>query len=101
VTSAQFLVDSESKLKEATAKMLETMVDGDGKADHLNMDHDEHSAMSMKQENMDTDQNEHSSMNMNHENMEMDHNEHSAVKMNHEGMDHSTPGSTDDGQLHD
>ncbi len=33
VTSSQFLIDSESKLREATAKMLETMSTGQGGAD--------------------------------------------------------------------
>jgi len=41
VTSAQFLIDSESKLREATAKMIETKVDGEaepGKMSDMSMD---------------------------------------------------------------
>ena len=69
VTSAQFLIDSESKLREATAKMLD---DIEGvKSDHLrdsSLDHN------------DTNSKDINSKGMNHE------------SMNHEGMSHKTQG---------
>lgn len=40
VTSAQFLVDSESKLREATAKMMEVRIQGDGPDAHGGMKQD-------------------------------------------------------------
>ena len=43
VTSAQFLVDSESKLREATAKMMETLNEPATPASMEDMNHDQHS----------------------------------------------------------
>ncbi|SHE23606.1 efflux RND transporter periplasmic adaptor subunit [methanotrophic endosymbiont of Bathymodiolus puteoserpentis (Logatchev)] len=80
VTSAQFLIDSESKLREATAKMLndvvgesststeESVIKGQD-TNHENMNH-----KGMNHENINHE-------GMNHENM-------SHENMNHEGMNH-------------
>jgi len=84
VTSSQFLIDSESKLNESTAKMLEAMQRGDGNMegmDHSQMDHGDMEGM------------DHS--NMNHGDMEgMDHGQMDHGDM--EGMDHS---NTDHGDM--
>lgn len=57
VTSSQFLIDSESKLREATAKMMEAMAGGgeDGTADMADMDMDDMDMedMSMEESNDD------------------------------------------------
>lgn len=56
VTSAQFLVDSESKLREATAKMLESMSSSDSKESDGSMDHSSMSdQQSMKHDGMGHD----------------------------------------------
>jgi Cu(I)/Ag(I) efflux system membrane fusion protein len=49
VTSSQFLIDSESKLREATAKMMEAMAAGD------NMDMEEMSMEDMSMDDMSMD----------------------------------------------
>lgn len=72
VTSSQFLIDSESKLREATAKMLEGAATKQGKD------------MQAKIE-MDMDHGE-----MNHGEMDMDHGDmnHGEMDMDHGEMDH-------------
>jgi Cu(I)/Ag(I) efflux system membrane fusion protein len=50
VTSAQFLVDSESKLREATAKMMEVLERADRTEEPASMNHDEHSTEQAPQE---------------------------------------------------
>jgi Cu(I)/Ag(I) efflux system membrane fusion protein len=54
VTSSQFLIDSESKLREATAKMMEAMASGDDKmaADMQDMDMGDMSMEDMQMEDM-------------------------------------------------
>ncbi len=95
VTSAQFLIDSESKLKEAIGKMLETKKPEESK-DHGAMEHGgmDHEGME-KMDRMDHGNMDHEGMekmnrmdhgNMDHEGMEkmnrMDHG-----NMDHEGME--------------
>ena len=50
VTSAQFLVDSESKLREATAKMMEVLERADRTEEPASMNHTEHSVEQVPQE---------------------------------------------------
>jgi len=65
VTSSQFLIDSESKLKEATSKMLETL-----------------------QPEVDTKPSQMKHDGMGHEGMKMDHGDHSTGEPNRMGADH-------------
>lgn len=56
VTSAQFLLDSESKLREATAKMMQNLADTestDGAMDHSGMNHEVMNHEGMDHEGMD------------------------------------------------
>ena len=53
VTSSQFLIDSESKLREATAKMMEAMAGGGTSADMSGMDDFDMSDMEMDDMDMD------------------------------------------------
>ncbi len=55
VTSAQFLIDSESKLKEAISKMLEPKTENNEEAEAKKMDHEgmDHDDMEMDSEEMD------------------------------------------------
>jgi Cu(I)/Ag(I) efflux system membrane fusion protein len=74
VTSAQFLIDSESKLREATAKMLDSIKD---------------------ENSIDTNKPSINPENMNHENMNHEGMKHEGMKhegMNHEGMSHDAQG---------
>ncbi len=48
VTSSQFLVDSESKLREATAKMMETLGSGDSSSPSSEMSHESHAMEEMQ-----------------------------------------------------
>lgn len=50
VTSAQFLVDSESKLREATAKMMEVLQDSTTDRDKGSPSMEDHSEMNMRQQ---------------------------------------------------
>ncbi len=88
VTSAHFLIDSESRLKEAIEKMLEPKGQEEGSGgmdgmDHSNMDGMDHSNMD-GMDNSGMDGMDHSNMDgMDHSNMDgMDHS-------NMDGMDHS------------
>ncbi len=76
VTSAQFLIDSESKLREVINKMSDQPSDNTGQMDHSGMDHGQ---MEMDHSNMD-----HSQMEMDHSNMD-----HGQMEMDHGNMDHS------------
>ncbi len=98
VTSAQFLIDSESKLREATAKMMESINARDSSATTTNGSHDMSAMHDM--EGMDHSEDNHDMQNMegmdhsedNHDmqNMEgMDHSEENHNMQNMEGMDHS------------
>ncbi len=78
VTSSQFLIDSESKLREATAKMLESAATKQSKDMQAEVEMD----MEMDME-MEMDHGEMDMMGMDHG--EMDHGE---MDMGHEEMDH-------------
>ena len=56
VTSSQFLIDSESKLREATAKMMEAMVGGTTDADMSGMDMEDMSMDDFDMSDMDMDE---------------------------------------------
>ncbi|MEE9543751.1 MAG: efflux RND transporter periplasmic adaptor subunit [Thermodesulfobacteriota bacterium] len=92
VTSAHFLIDSESRLKEAISKMLE-LKEEDKPKEHEDMDHGD-------MEEMDHEEMNHEEMGeMDHSNMEeMDHSgmeemDHSNMEgMDHDSMDHSGMG---------
>jgi multidrug efflux pump subunit AcrA (membrane-fusion protein) len=93
VTSAHFLIDSESRLKEAISKMLELKGD-EKRKEHEEMDHEEMGEM------------DHSGMEgMDHSGMgEMDHgemNREDMGEMNHDSMDHSgmDHGEVDDEEM--
>jgi hypothetical protein len=76
VTSSQFLIDSESKLREATAKMLQGINDkSQQKTDKpIKIDHQTSDQTTMKQMNHSMDMSEHSSMKqMNHQQAMPDH----------------------------
>ena len=99
VVSAQFLVDSESSLRAATARMIEPSVDENAQMDHSSMQHGEmrHEGMShegMSHEGMSHEGMNHEGMNhegMNHEGMnheKMDHGDMNHQEMGHEEMDH-------------
>jgi len=87
VTSAQFLIDSESKLKEAISKMLEPTTGSatPGETKETDPENMQHEGMKMDSEEMNHE-------GMNHEDMKgMDHGEmkdmdHEGMKMNHEDM---------------
>ncbi len=68
VTSGQFLIDSESKLREATAKMLEAM-SAPTQNDHTGMNMDDMSMDDMDMRGMDEG-------NMSMEDLKMDHSGH-------------------------
>jgi len=68
VTSAQFLIDSESKLREATAKMLDINYE-EPKKDIKIMNHEEHDMSSMK--NMESMKDMDDMKGMNHEDHDM------------------------------
>jgi multidrug efflux pump subunit AcrA (membrane-fusion protein) len=78
VTSAQFLIDSESKLKEAISKMLEPETKSSEAGETKKMNHE-----GMNHENMDMGNEK-----MNHEGMDKDSEEMDHEGMNHEGMQH-------------
>jgi len=93
VTSAQFLIDSESKLKEAISKMLEPESGSAEPGDAKKMDHEgmdmgamkmDHSGMDMGSEDMDS-----GAMKMDHSGMDMGSKDmdSGAMKMDHSGMD--------------
>ena len=87
VTSSQFLLDSESKLREAANKMISG--DEGEKVDHSKMDHSKmnHGDMEMDDPKMD-----HSKMN--HGDTEMDYSKIKSgdMEMDHSKMDHSKMG---------
>ena len=119
VTSAHFLIDSESRLSEAISKMLELKSDKDDVAepekmkhepvehepvehepvDHEGMDHSKMKHEPVKHEEMDHSGMDHGSMNHNETEEKMDHSgmDHSKMKhepvkhekMEHEPVDHS------------
>jgi len=92
VTSAQFLLDSESKLREATAKMMESLneaktADGDMSSEVMNhegMNMPAHESMKAAEMIMDMP----SDMNMSHDNGMMDHSNMPEQKVmpTHDGM---------------
>lgn len=59
VTSAQFLIDSESKLREATAKMMELLNAREKREGGMQMDHDQMDQGQMDHGQMDRDQKNH------------------------------------------
>ncbi|HID03347.1 MAG TPA: hypothetical protein EYP18_09090, partial [Desulfobacterales bacterium] len=75
VTSSQFLIDSESKLREATAKMLQVINDKSQQSDKsIKIDQQPSDQATMKQMNHTMDMSEHSSMKqMNHRQAMPDH----------------------------
>ncbi|VAW36675.1 Probable Co/Zn/Cd efflux system membrane fusion protein [hydrothermal vent metagenome] len=93
VTSAQFLIDSESKLKEAISKMLEpkSEADGGGETKKKGQKDMQHEGMNMDDKSMKMD---HSGMqmNMDDKDMKMDHSgmqmnmDDKSMKMDHSGM---------------
>jgi|TARA_R110002110_G_C13470277_1_gene720498 Cu(I)/Ag(I) efflux system membrane fusion protein len=78
VTSAQFLVDSESKLREAAAKMMESKQTSE--QDHSNMDHGTMDEQDSNKNHIDHSQ-------MNHDNM--NDNKASQDKIDHSKMNHA------------
>ncbi|MCK5237745.1 MAG: efflux RND transporter periplasmic adaptor subunit [Deltaproteobacteria bacterium] len=77
VTSAQFLIDSESKLKEAISKMLSESPEEN--MDHDDMEHDGMTHEDMNHEDMSHDEMVHD---------DMGHEEEVSDEMNHESMGH-------------
>jgi len=65
VTSAQFLVDSESKLREATAKMMDSKKTSQSSTTHANGQHDD--SMSDAGSDASMKMNDHSDMDMGHD----------------------------------
>jgi|GEM_PF-172156 len=84
VTSAQFLLDSESS-KTSDFKRMYHGVDDPAQMDHSNMDHSNMDHSNMDHSNMDHSNMDHS--NMDHSKMEQPEMDHS--KMDHSNMDHS------------
>jgi Cu(I)/Ag(I) efflux system membrane fusion protein len=76
VTSAQFLVDSESKLREAAAKMVDAEKRSEAQNDHSGHNDQDHSNMKHNDSN-GTDKNEIDHSKMNHD--QMDHNQHKSM----------------------
>jgi len=94
VTSAQFLLDSESS-KTSDFKRMNHGVDDPAQMDHSNMDHSNMDHSNMDHSNMDHSNMDHSNMdhsNMDHSNMDhskMDHSKMDHSKMEHSNMDNS------------
>ena len=89
VTSAQFLLDSESS-KTSDFKRMNHGVDDPAQMDHSNMDHSNMDHSNMDHSNMDHSNMDHS--NMDHSNMDhsnMDHSKMDHSKMEHSNMDNS------------
>ena len=89
VTSAQFLLDSESS-KTSDFKRMNHGVDDPAQMDHSNMDHSNMDHSNMDHSNMDHSNMDHS--NKDHSNMDhskMDHSKMDHSKMEHSNMDNS------------
>lgn len=93
VISAQFLLDSESRLQEAIQKMLQEKRDkksgNEKNTDMKNMQHDEKANAAMDHSKMNMDHEQDGDMKMDHSKMDMEHKQssdmdHSKMDMNHE-----------------
>ena len=110
VTSAQFLIDSESKLREAVAKMSAgtSQMDHSGHVmDHSGhqMDHGEHEMSDMDHSGHVMDHSGQDMSHSDHEEPEMDHDhhemEHDRPSMKSHDSEHSNHEMSDDGDSHE